>query len=149
MPKLELELHTNMETLSPLRDSWNQLLRSSQSNNIFLTWEWVSTWWRVFCQGQRLAVIIAREADGSIVGIAPLKINYKKYKRFLAVRSVEFIGYGGEVIPEYLDFIILKGKEKICVKAFLKFILSCSDFWDLLYLTDMPEDSSGNGKLNS
>ena len=139
--KLEIELYTEIESLAPLGDSWNQLLCSSKNDNIFLTWEWVSTWWQDFGREQGLSILLAREPDGAIAGIAPLKIRTWKYRRLLPVRSVEFIGFGKEVTPEHLNFIIRQGMEQACIEAFLQFLMTRSSFWDLLYLTDIPEDS--------
>ena len=32
--------------LTRLRDEWNDLLRRSRFDTVFLTWEWQSTWWQ-------------------------------------------------------------------------------------------------------
>jgi len=34
------------EQLLALRPEWDRLLRTSDADNLFLTWEWMFTWWR-------------------------------------------------------------------------------------------------------
>ena len=36
----------NPEGFRGLQEEWNELLESSTSNCLFLTWEWLYTWWR-------------------------------------------------------------------------------------------------------
>ena len=65
----EVTTRTGFEQLEP---EWNALLTRSASNNIVLTFEWMSTWWQVFGdRGRQLYILVAREGD-NIVGIAPL-----------------------------------------------------------------------------
>src|SRR5260221_4118848 len=55
-PKLEgfslhLELITTLEQFEALQSDWNALLHYNATNEIFLTWEWQSTWWQVYHPG--------------------------------------------------------------------------------------------------
>jgi CelD/BcsL family acetyltransferase involved in cellulose biosynthesis len=101
-----------------LEAEWNALLDASPDPNVFLTWEWVSIWWAVYGGRSRLHVLVARDGEGRLQGIAPLK------RRRLSVLGmgfgdvIEFIGSGGDVTPERLDFIIRTGAEKPVAAAF-------------------------------
>jgi CelD/BcsL family acetyltransferase involved in cellulose biosynthesis len=94
-----------------LAPEWDALLAASGAPNLFLSWEWVSLWWAIYGRGDRLHVLVARDGGGRLLGIAPLK------KRRLSVFGVglgdvvEFIGAGGDVTPERLDFIVRRGVE--------------------------------------
>lgn len=94
-----------------LEAEWTALLGACSDRNLFLSWDWVSLWWTIYGQGSRLHLLVARDAGGQLLGIAPLK------KRRLSVlgvglgQVVEFIGTGGDVTPERLDFIIRPGAE--------------------------------------
>src|SRR5689334_22309779 len=60
-----------------LREDWDELLRRSVSNVVFLTWQWQLTWWRHF-GGQNAAelhLLTMRTQDGVLTGIAPLYIE--------------------------------------------------------------------------
>ena len=67
---MNLELLTTIEALHPLRAEWNGLLTRSTANLVFLSWEWQTTWWESYQPGQ-LHVLLARDEDGTLIGIAP------------------------------------------------------------------------------
>ena len=61
------------------RKEWNKLLKSSNSDKLFLSWEWQSTWWKVFSEPENtdsekmeLQLYVATTTDGTLLGIAPL-----------------------------------------------------------------------------
>ena len=93
-----------------LGQEWNALLAASPADTIFLTWEWISTWWDVYGTDSRLYVLAVRDDDGTLVGIAPLRIRKRsRLGGLVRLRSVEFIGTGGDVTPEYPDLIARPG----------------------------------------
>jgi CelD/BcsL family acetyltransferase involved in cellulose biosynthesis len=108
-----IEVIAASAAFAALEPEWNAVLAASASSNVFLTWEWVSLWWSIYGRGNRLNVLVARDAGGRLLGIAPLK------RRRLGgmVQVVEFIGTGGEVTPERLDFIVRRGCEPAVTAA--------------------------------
>ncbi|MEO5824008.1 MAG: GNAT family N-acetyltransferase [Vicinamibacteraceae bacterium] len=101
-----------------LGQEWNALLAASPADTLFLTWEWISTWWDVYGTDSRLYVLAVRDDDGTLVGIAPLRIRTRsRLGGLLRLRVVEFIGTGGDVTPEYLDLIALPGREAAVADA--------------------------------
>lgn len=54
-----------------LRPEWTAACLAAPQSNVFLTWEWASTWWEHYGTGCELHVVVMRDDDG-IVGIAPL-----------------------------------------------------------------------------
>jgi CelD/BcsL family acetyltransferase involved in cellulose biosynthesis len=115
---LRLDVVTTAEDFAALQNEWNPLLQRSRSNNMFLTFEWVSTWWSVYGAGSRLHVLTARDADGRLVGLAPLKGVVRGIPALFRFTTIEFIGQGGDVTPEYLDLIAEPGYEAAVVDAF-------------------------------
>ena len=56
-----------------LHDEWNTAAAAAANPNVFLTWEWLHTWWRHFGEdrsGARLHVVLVRDDEG-IVAAAP------------------------------------------------------------------------------
>lgn len=101
-----------------LGEQWNALLAVSPADTIFLTWEWISTWWDVYGANSRLYVLSMRDEDGVLVGIAPLRIRRRsRLGGLVRLRVVEFIGTGGDVTPEYLDLIARPGYEAAVADA--------------------------------
>ena len=119
MTQLTVSLIQDREALQSLRHEWNALLQSSRSDCVFLTWEWVSTWWEVYGPKYRLHLLTARNSEGVLVGLAPLKRVSRRLTPLWSYDAVEFIGNGGDVTPEYLDFIAAPGLEEEVVDTFL------------------------------
>ena len=67
------ELVEGADAFMGLQPEWDALYEASETQNPFLTWEWVSTWVQHWCGG-RLRTIVAR-IDGQAVGIAPMHLN--------------------------------------------------------------------------
>ena len=45
--------------LANLRTEWDALLALSASRTIFLTWEWLSAWWRAYGTPGDLRILLA------------------------------------------------------------------------------------------
>jgi CelD/BcsL family acetyltransferase involved in cellulose biosynthesis len=118
-------------SVSPVKDSkafqgmkveWNVLLEESEANNIFLTWEWMYTWWEIYGQDYELYIITVRNPLGELVGIAPFKVSERGILRGDRSRALEFIGWGGDVPTEYLDIIAKKGWETKVLNSVAEYI---------------------------
>jgi len=96
---------------------WNDLLDISSSKNIFLTWEWLSTWWKYFGGGQKvLCVLGAWDRTGELVAVAPF---YREPVRgVLRVERIRFLG-SQKVSSEYLDCIVRLGMEREAIEGFV------------------------------
>jgi CelD/BcsL family acetyltransferase involved in cellulose biosynthesis len=120
--RFSIEVVTRPDAI-PGEALWNELLKDSSSDSLFLTWEWVTTWWSVYGSGSRLHMLVARAANGDLLGIAPLKASALRVP-LLACDRFEFIGSGSDVTPEYLDFIVRSGYEDAVIPAFLDSLMS-------------------------
>jgi hypothetical protein len=90
---------------------------------VFLTWEWVSTWWRIYGADDQLYVLVVRSEERTIIGLAPLR----RIPGSFGADSIAFIGAGSDVIPEYLDFIVKVGWEVPVVQATIGQLLEDGD----------------------
>jgi CelD/BcsL family acetyltransferase involved in cellulose biosynthesis len=84
---MKVECIRDPESLEELKDSWNELLFSSEQNSIFITHEWISTWWKCFSEDNSLEILIFKDEGGSLAGIAPFMIKNKTL-RFIASQEV-------------------------------------------------------------
>ena len=105
-----LELITDPGQFESLRGEWDDLLRCSNADCLFLTWEWLFTWWRFLSTGRRLCLVAVRE-DGLLTALAPLARRAPDLRRFVPSASVEFLGTGA-VGSDYLDIIVRRGYER-------------------------------------
>lgn len=84
---MKVERIRDPESLEELKDAWNELLFSSEQNCIFLTHEWISSWWESFSEENSLEILIFKEEKGCLAGIAPFMIK-NKILRFIASQEV-------------------------------------------------------------
>lgn len=121
------------EQFQALAGEWNDLLRDSQIENIFLRHEWLTEWWRHYGAEFEVWTLVAHDATGALAGIAPLMRTRR------GARCVLWMG-GAFVSPNHLDFI-LREKTPELVEAFCAFLLARRGEWDWLDLNKLPAQS--------
>jgi len=125
-----------------LKDEWNRVLARSKDNNIFLTWEYLSTFWKHFGKKARLRILLCINHKEEIISIAPLRQSRYDIVGPFGYNVIEPLGYRG-LMPEGGDYtgLILGEKEAECFKLFLNYLIE-HDNWDFIYLYDIPATSA-------
>jgi CelD/BcsL family acetyltransferase involved in cellulose biosynthesis len=134
-----------LEELAPGAARWNELLERSGSSSVFLTWEWIELWWQVFGRELAACVLLAEE-DGRWIGVAPLMIAPHPVAGGRHLRTLKFIGQGGDTLAEHLDFIVERGREPAVIAAFADQL--CGPLrrqWDALLLERVVMSSPNGG----
>lgn len=103
------------DRFAALAPEWNALLEASASDGLFLTWEWLYTWWRHLSGNGRLFLLTVR-CGPELVAVAPLALAPPRIERLLPFRSLEFLGTGS-VGSDYLDLIVRRGWEDEALPA--------------------------------
>jgi CelD/BcsL family acetyltransferase involved in cellulose biosynthesis len=112
---VSIEIIKDIERLREMRQEWNELLAESASDCMFLTWEWLSTWWR-YLSGDRKLFIVTVRSQGRLHAIAPLVVRPPGISNILPFPALEFMGTGS-VGSDYLDVIIRRGEEAFAANA--------------------------------
>ena len=121
------------------RDEWNALLARSDADPLFLSWEWQSSWWRIFSdtKNMQLKLFVASNEDGRLLGIAPLFSSDDSIKNILPISRLQFIGNcwrGKATMPtELLSFIADATASKDVIRALCDHIYKLDD-WDELVI---------------
>src|SRR5947199_381527 len=84
-----------------LGEEWNRLLAASSADCLFLTWEWLRTWWSHFSTRRELRIVTVRQG-GELVAIAPLTVRPGFARRYYPFPALEFLG-AGTIGSDYLD----------------------------------------------
>jgi CelD/BcsL family acetyltransferase involved in cellulose biosynthesis len=108
-------------------EEWNRLLSRSISDNVFLRWEWIHTWWKIFRRPNRRLFILVARSDSRLVCVAPFYIERRSP---WGTKILKFCG--DELSPEYLDIIAEKGCEAEAVQAVSAFLKQSRCGWDLI-----------------
>src|SRR5262249_6178156 len=118
---MKLETIETFDEFFQLRDEWRALLESSVSDCVFLTHEWLSTWWKHLAECRRLCIVTARD-NGKLVGVLPAAEKPAQLSRMMP-RVLEFLR-SGVIGFEYLDVITPKGREEEVTGAFAEYLHS-------------------------
>jgi CelD/BcsL family acetyltransferase involved in cellulose biosynthesis len=115
-PGIAVERIADVPGLEALRDEWNELLEASDADCLFLTWEWLSAWWKHLAGDRRLAIFALRHG-GRLVALAPFCLRPPSLSRRRPLPVLEFLG-SGCVGSDYLDLIVRRGYESEARQAF-------------------------------
>lgn len=116
-----------------LREEWNALLQRSVTNEIFLTWEWQSTWWDTFQAGE-LLIVAVRAPDGRLAGIAPWFVHHTGGERVL--RTIGCVD-----VTDYVDIIVDQFAVSSVQIALADFLSGNRERFDRINLCNIPESS--------
>lgn len=116
---------------------WNQLLSNSLDNHPFLTYEWLTLWWKHFGKGKELKLfIVENEREASLV----VPIMYSTCKVLGSRRTrAEFVASGDS---DYQSFIVTNFQEATRgVNQLIESIMEDSNDADCVVFSEVPEDS--------
>ena len=122
-----------------LMDEWRDLLADSDQDCLFLTGEWLETWWRCFARDRWTLSLITVRRRRRLVGIAPFFARPARFGEVLPWRSTEFLGTG-MVGSDYLDLILKRGEEESVARALAEHLGRSQP---TLTLSHLPAISSG------
>ena len=88
------------EEIDNLKYHWQTITDSINHAPLFVLPNWLKVWWSVFGINCNMLLHIVKQ-DGNTIGISPLKIKQE---------TASFIG--NATVCDYLDFIIIPGKER-------------------------------------
>ena len=126
------ELITTAASLERLHGEWNALLMATPSPTPFLTWEWMTAWWKHAGTGSDLHVLTVRD-HGELVAIAP----WFRTRSWPVGSQLQFLGIGGAG-SDYPDLIVRPGREDDAIGAIAR-ALSGTPL--SLYLDHLPAAS--------
>jgi CelD/BcsL family acetyltransferase involved in cellulose biosynthesis len=135
---LEVGTVRELSRLAGMRLEWGALLEASEAGP-FNAWEWLYPWCRRIAPERRPCVLEARERDGALVGLLPLGFQELRVAG-CRVRRLAFLGET-HVGSDYLDVIARRGLEEEVARAFVAALWEAREWWDVLELTDLREDS--------
>ncbi len=131
---MDLTVYRDESGFDALKTDWNDLLKRSRFDTVFLTWEWQNTWWRSLGRGD-LWLLAWRDGE-ELIGIVPffLETGDDGKRDFRIVGCIE--------VSDYVDLIIAQGHEDQVYAGLLDWLESAdAPAWDRLDLCNLPQDS--------
>lgn len=116
---MKVEVHDRLEAVGRAR--WTTLHSAARSHAPFLSWVWQVEWMRAFGGEHRVEVWTVENNDGALVAALPL------YEAQLGVlRSI-----GGTDVSDYLDLLVVAGREEDAWNALLAARATTPSVWEL------------------
>ena len=116
---------------------WEDLLERAGNASIFLTWEWLMTWWEVFGKCHESRWLVVKGARGKWMAGAPFYLRRTRSGLLPARRELRFIGTGASVSPEHLDLVVDPLHQTEALEALQDYFVGHFSDWDVLELTDI------------
>jgi serine acetyltransferase/CelD/BcsL family acetyltransferase involved in cellulose biosynthesis len=124
--------------LTHLVDEWTELLENSEQDCLFLTPEWLTTWWRFFERDEWTLRLITVRRQSQLLGIAPLFSRPRTVAGVMNHQFTEFLGTG-VIGSDYLDLIVRRGEEMMVRIGLTEYFNRSKP---LLTLSHLPASSS-------
>jgi CelD/BcsL family acetyltransferase involved in cellulose biosynthesis len=141
---LSIDAVTTAREFSALAPAWNGMLSASGRPSLYMTHEWLASWWATHATpGRELFVLVARDEEG-IAAVAPLMKLTRRYMG-VPVRMIEFLSMSmyadhPAAVTGTLDWLVRR-EPAVAIGAFLDTIVRERDSWDALRLHPLPSDS--------
>ena len=126
--------------LDMLRDDWSALLAAQPNAPIFLTWEWIRSWYQWREPEWEQWVLAVRNQEGELCGVVPLARTIHSVG-LLPVKRLAFAG-DHRAYRMHMDVIASPEDKPAIVQALLAFLWVNRRDWDVLDLEALVEDSN-------
>jgi CelD/BcsL family acetyltransferase involved in cellulose biosynthesis len=138
-------IHSPSE-LDRLVPRWRTLLQNAVHAQPVMTPLWLLAWWREFGEGEGRGLrVLSVEDEGELIGLVPLSLRTKAYRRAIPVRRLELLGTGedesNEICSEYVGAIAKRGREHEVASATARSLRRRAfGAWDELHMPRMSGD---------
>lgn len=130
--ELQVRIYTSLDEPEIAPPAWNDLLSRSDTNTVFQTHEWMTSWWQAFGAGREM-LLIAVFDNSRLVGLAPLQ----RESGNTATSDISFIADGN---ADYCDFLLAEPRLPVLQRIIATLASQC-DRWHELRLNNLPEHS--------
>jgi CelD/BcsL family acetyltransferase involved in cellulose biosynthesis len=131
--------------LDTLEKEWGELITGIPAAPVYLTWEWIRTWWCYFGRDRELWLLTGRDEQGRLLGIAPLMKEVRK-TGWIKLRFIAFIGIGHD-LEVHNNMLVHTSDAEGLTQAFLDYLFNQSDQWDVISLASVAQESTLYGQL--
>ena len=128
--------------LPHLVDEWTELLENSAQDCLFLTPEWLTTWWRYFERDEWTLRLITVRRQSRLLGLAPFFSRPRTFGGMLKHQCTEFLGTG-LVGSDYLDLIVRRGEEQMVRIGFTEYLNHSKPLLTLSHLPALASEADG------
>jgi CelD/BcsL family acetyltransferase involved in cellulose biosynthesis len=131
----EIQEIVDLAGLESLEADWNAWLERTETRSVFMTFDWMVTWWRHFHDGRSLFILVQRDG-GEVVCILPMMVA-SRVRNGVTLRFASFLASGTSDALE----VNVAGDPAPRLAALAQHIRDRSAAWDRIVLSDLPSAS--------
>ncbi|MHB2147862.1 GNAT family N-acetyltransferase [Calditrichota bacterium LG25] len=130
-----------------LQKEWKQLVEEVKPDSIFLTFEWLHTWWQIykerFVRPQPAIITVRNIETKELIAILPLFSHLKIHGRKKGLKTLQLMGAEIES-SDYLDLICVPDKKVVILKKIFgePRVVDFFLHFDVLLFENIHDDSS-------
>jgi len=138
MSQISVQRAAGENIFESLREEWKQLFAATEFSSPFLSWEWLSNWYKFFGE-DRTPFILKIYRENALIGLLPL-CSQEKRVLGMKMKRLSFVGeeIGG---ADYLD-LIAKPEDKTQILSAVFEFLKKEEYFDLICLENIAGDSA-------
>ena len=142
--KISWSTHSTFPEEKGFMRQWNHLAEAQVLPSIFVSYEWIRTWWHHFGANKEL-VLLCGTYEKRLIALAPMMITRKGPPTSQAPRVMEFIGTGsvptrGMGLSDRVDFLYTGNRQAILAEM-LDRLFSLNPPFDLLLIRALSSAS--------
>lgn len=141
---MDISVAGDIDSFRALRPEWNALLENSSNNKLFLRWEWMFHYYDNMCNGQELFILLARDDEGRLKGIAPFILREEKI-----ITKRIFLEFIGQKYSYHLGIIADRDNRDNVHRDICDYIFKNQRRWDLISFIHLPDDETLKKHLRS
>ena len=129
-------------------EDWDAVLAGSARPSVFLTRDWVTSWWAAFGHGAEPWLLRVAGPTGEPLGLAPLYLDRAPGTALLPIRRLGIMG-DHSVGSEYLGLIARAGHEQAVGQAVADHLAAEGVRWDVADLSGLVEGDPAASALEA
>lgn len=132
---MHIDIINDLKTFTQLRRNWDAVYEADPDANFFLTWEWLSKWFKSFSSPNGEWFILAAKptaADLSYVAFFPLQLRTEMKKDGTFYNEIRM---GGAEFADYTGFLCLPEFQDRAIPAFADYLKHSN--WTRLHLKNV------------
>jgi CelD/BcsL family acetyltransferase involved in cellulose biosynthesis len=126
---IRIEVVDSDSAFTQLEAEWNALLARSATPRLFMTWDWLFTWWGAYRPGELLILTLRNEAH-QLIGLAPWFVHHGEIHMLGCVE-----------VTDYTELILQKGCESEALQALTNWLKAHEADYHQVTLCNIPAAS--------
>jgi len=124
-----------------MQNEWSDLLDRSTADRLFMSWEWLSSWWETWGDllKSRLLLLSVNKGD-TLIALAPFYIHTRLLRFGVSLTELHLMGNAWQITTtvrtEYVDLIVDRRYPHTATQAISEYLLKYYK-WDLITICDL------------